>query len=205
MITTISLDLDGTLISDKGDRYVWDEAIPREYADANDLALDDAKDIVYAEYYRAQHIENISDWEEIHYWVNRLDLANDAAELNERIASINEPYDDIDAIDDLVDHTLAVFTNSSRPLMEAKLDYISQEFSATISAPSDYDSNKRRVAAWEAYLDDLDVEPDEIIHVGDRPLDDVTMPGKVGVTGYHLDRDDPNADLTSLHDIKDMV
>lgn len=205
MITTVSLDLDGTLLSDKDDRHVWDEAIPQAYADHHGVSYEEARKQVFTEYYTAQHIDNVDNWDDLPYWVNRLNLATSASQRNDVIARINDPYDDVDVIPRLREaYTVTVFTNSTRPLMEAKLDTFPYEFDRAISAPTDYNANKRDKAAWTTYLDDLDVSTNEIVHVGDRPLDDVKVPGSVGIQAYLVDRDGETG-MSSLRDLLQQV
>jgi len=204
----LSFDLDGTLIRDGGDKTVWNEAIPQAYAQTHGVSEHEAKQTVYAAFYRARFIENIDDFTSIPYWVDRLDLADEAGGFIEQIADLATPYDDITSLHRLnEDHTLTLFTNSERELMEAKLKRMPfNNFYRTISAPTDYNSNKRNTAAWQQYINDINTSPDHIIHIGDRQLDDVTMPESVGITAYLLDRDGETEDaLTSLSTLTDRL
>ena len=206
-VDIISFDLDSTLITDEGDKHLWNELIPQEYAQNRNISLEKAKKEVYAAYYHAEHIEHADEAKQIHYWVNRLNLAG-KKDFNEALADATTPYDDVDALNDLKEnHTITLFTNSSRGLMEAKLDRLPDNiFQKTISAPTDYNSNKRNHKAWLTYLDDLDTRGDNVMHIGDRIIDDVQVPSRLGINGRLLNRgDDQTADYTSLHDIQDNI
>lgn len=205
--TIISFDLDGTLISDAGDDHVWNEAIPEAYADHHGITLSEAKKTVYAEYYKARSIENVDDYTEVHYWVNRLDLASDGDELINMIAAINTAYDDYSALKEVSEnHEITLFTNSSRELMEAKLDKLPfNHFKKTVSATTDYNANKRDVETWEQYLADLDTPANTIVHIGDRIVDDVEVPSTLDIDGYQIRRDDDQAKIQSLHDVKNVL
>ena len=142
MPPTISLDLDGTIISDETDDHVWTENIPRVYADTHDTSFDQAQQYVFAEYYRAEHVDKARNTD-IPYWAERLSLT-DTNPLNDVIARITTPSDDINELETMCQtHDITVFTNSERDLMNAKLKRLPfTDFEHTISAPTDYDSNK---------------------------------------------------------------
>ena len=206
-VNIISFDLDGTLITDDGDKHLWNELIPKEYAHDRDIPLQQAKKEVYAAYYHAEHIEHADEAKQIHYWVNRLELRH-RGDFNESLADATTRYDDVNALEALAEHhTVTLFTNSSRGLMEAKLQKLPRNvFDKTISAPTDYNSNKRNHNAWLTYLDDLDTRGAHLMHIGDRVIDDVQVPSRLGIKGRLLNRDnEQTGDYTSLHDIKDNI
>src|SRR3989344_5768566 len=74
MIKYISFDLDGTLADNRFDLIIWDEEIPRLYAERNHISLEEAKTKVFAEYYKALYIEKVQQWKDVAYWFKRLDL-----------------------------------------------------------------------------------------------------------------------------------
>jgi 5'-nucleotidase len=79
-IDTVLLDMDGTLLDKYFDDYFWEEYVPKIFAEANDLSLDEAHKVLLARY---QRVENTLQWTDLDYWSEQLQL--DIPELKCRI------------------------------------------------------------------------------------------------------------------------
>ena len=79
-IDTVLLDMDGTLLDLHFDNHFWLEYVPRQFALAQDLSVDEAKQDLYARYRsRAGTLE----WYCVDHWSRELGL--DIALLKEEV------------------------------------------------------------------------------------------------------------------------
>jgi putative hydrolase of the HAD superfamily len=79
-IDTVLLDMDGTLLDLHYDNHFWLEHVPRRYAEARELPLEEARAELMARYKRA---EGTLDWYCVDYWTRELGL--DIAQLKEEV------------------------------------------------------------------------------------------------------------------------
>ncbi|MDH5631676.1 MAG: GMP/IMP nucleotidase [Gammaproteobacteria bacterium] len=70
-IDKIFLDMDGTLLDLHYDNHFWLEHVPRRYAEANSLSLQQSKDFLYA---RFKEDEGTLNWYCVDYWSDQLGL-----------------------------------------------------------------------------------------------------------------------------------
>jgi len=88
-IKTVLLDMDGTLLDLHFDNHFWLEHMPRRYAEAGNIALEDAREELVSRY---REVEGTMDWYCIDYWSDQLGM-------------------DIAALKEEVDHLIAVHPN----------------------------------------------------------------------------------------------
>ncbi len=62
----ISFDLEGTLVTSDFSNFIWNEGIPKLYAEKNCINLDEAKNFIFTNYSRVG--EEVIDWYDIKYW-----------------------------------------------------------------------------------------------------------------------------------------
>jgi putative hydrolase of the HAD superfamily len=70
-IDLLLLDMDGTLLDLHFDNHFWLQHVPERYAQVRGIALQDAKDELYARYKR---IEGTLDWYCVDHWSRELEL-----------------------------------------------------------------------------------------------------------------------------------
>ncbi len=70
-ITTVLLDMDGTLLDKAFDDHFYSEALPERYAAVNRLSVEAARERLFS-LYRA--VEGELDWTDLDYWTRTLDL-----------------------------------------------------------------------------------------------------------------------------------
>lgn len=88
-IKTVLLDMDGTLLDLHFDNHFWLEHMPRRYAEAGGMELEDARAELLSRY---REVEGTMDWYCIDYWSDQLGM-------------------DIAALKEEVDHLIAVHPN----------------------------------------------------------------------------------------------
>ncbi len=86
-IDTVFLDMDGTLLDLHYDNHFWLEHVPKRFAEANNLTLEQSKAQLMPRYKKA---EGTLEWYCVDYWSNELGL-------------------DIALLKEEVDHLIAVF------------------------------------------------------------------------------------------------
>lgn len=86
-IDTVLLDLDGTLLDLRFDNHFWLEHVPRRYAEARGLLLEEAKRELKARY---QAMEGRLEWYSVDFWTVELGL--DIAALKEEVQHLIAPH-----------------------------------------------------------------------------------------------------------------
>jgi putative hydrolase of the HAD superfamily len=133
-----------------------------------------------------------------------------AAELYERFARADAwaIYDDVEAT--LAElgrrgFRLMLTSNWDRrlPRLLERLGLLARFEELIYSAEVGFEKPHR--AVFEALLAALDLAPSEVVHVGDRRLDDVEGPAALGIPGMHLDRRRGRGDLAGLDELPDVL
>jgi putative hydrolase of the HAD superfamily len=200
-IKIISFDAEGTLVTPDFSHLLWHEAIPALYAQKKGIDLVRAKRIITEEY------DEISDqrleWYDVRYWFNFLglgapepviqgclDKASYYPEASEVLSSLNGKYE------------LIVASGTPMELLDCLLRDLKPYFVHIFSSISQY----RQLKSPAFYLEicqAMNVEPSEVIHVGDSWQFDFLNSRQVGIHAFHLDRSEKNhqeslSDLTQL-------
>jgi putative hydrolase of the HAD superfamily len=196
-VDIISFDLDETLISVSFDKKIYNEMIPNRVADQKNISLEEAKQIVYAQYYEAKYVDQITNWTSIRRWLKQFNI-DETEQILKRFRENAEPYDDVkETLPEFSEMAgLSIFTNTNPEFLRAKVEIppLPEHIDTVRSGPYDYGLSKEDDQAWEAYLEDLCVKPNNIIHIGDSIQDDVNTPNHLGIKTYHLSRDKNTAE-----------
>lgn len=68
---TLMLDMDGTLLDLAFDNYIWKDLVPRRFAAARDMSVDDARDHLFEQY---RTVQGDLEWYCLDHWSERLGL-----------------------------------------------------------------------------------------------------------------------------------
>lgn len=116
-------------------------------------------------------------------------------------------YEDAHMIKELArTYTIVISTNNPRSILEHKLkvfeyaNYISHVFSSI----SDFGNIVKNRHFYEQICSKLKVKPNEVLHVGDNPLYDVSEPSAAGIHAILMDRDGKEG-LKSLYDLRSIL
>lgn len=82
-ITTVLLDMDGTLLDKYYDDYFWEHFLPRVYGKHNGLQEAEAQQVLYRRY---RSVEETLLWTDLDYWAGELNL--DIIGLKKQIAHL---------------------------------------------------------------------------------------------------------------------
>ncbi|MEF8879497.1 MAG: HAD family hydrolase [Candidatus Thermoplasmatota archaeon] len=194
MVKIISFDLDGTLITKKYSDLVWLEGLPGLYSKEKNIPLDRAKQILFKKYDEVgdQRVE----WYDISYWFKRFELKSSWKKLLEKYSYAVEPYSESgDVLDELSrDSDLILSSNAKKEFIDIELREtgFKKYFKKIFSSTSDFDCVKKTSSFYTKICDYIDVQPDEVVHVGDHKKFDYNMPKKVGIKSFFLDRKNKN-------------
>ena len=119
-ISTVLLDMDGTLLDLHFDNYFWQHHVPLRYAEKNQLHIDDARNILVPKFKSA---EGSMNWYCVDYWSDQLDLdiAQLKAEVDHLIAVHPHVVEFLDATKAAGKH-VALVTNAHQKSLMLKMD-----------------------------------------------------------------------------------
>ena len=199
----VSFDAEGTLATRRFSQVIWEEAIPKLYAEKIGVSFDEAKACVMREY--AKVGEGRVEWYDIRYWFNHFDLADYESLLNSHKHEITLYPEASRVLEDLgKNHKLIVSSNSSREFLRLELEKLEEHFYKVYSATSDFRQIKKTNQVYGKICDLLGIQPPEMVHVGDLLEDDFNAPRKAGVRAYHLDRAAEESEEFVVKDLKEF-
>ncbi len=187
MKKVISFDLDGTLIDGAYGNMVWLEGIPERYAQRHSIPLAEAKRLVKAEYDSVGEGDLL--WYDMTYWVQRFALTLSIPEILARYEEYIRILPNVSEVLQRLSerYMLVVASNAARIFLEKELHHsgLERHFSHAISATSDFRMVKKEEGFYRRLCETLDVDPADMVHVGDHAIFDVEVPLRVGVDAFH--------------------
>ncbi|MFO7872802.1 MAG: HAD family hydrolase [Candidatus Undinarchaeales archaeon] len=193
MTKYIGFDLDGTLATLDFDERIWLEEIPKLYSEKNNLDLKEAKDKLYATYFRSWMIEKIKDWTDIEYWFDRLGLEDWQKLIEDMKEEIYLYEDAVPALEKLKeDYKLIIITNSNRKFLDIKVESggLDKYFDKIYSVNSDLGYSVKEPEVYTNICKELNIHPTKMVYIGDDYIRDYMIPSSVGINAYYLDRAD---------------
>lgn len=184
----LSFDLEGTLTTLSFSEKVWNEGIPKLYAEQNGISFNEAYEIVMKEYWKVG--DDRVEWYDIKFWFKKLNLRGDWRGLLRAYLKDLAVYLDAPKVLSYFKgrKRLIIISNSSREFLEVALKFIGNYFEETFSAVSDFNKLKDNPELYKLVCERLGVEPTELSHVGDHYLCDYLTPKKLGIRSFFLDR-----------------
>lgn len=186
----ISFDLDGTLVHPEYSDIVWRSAIPELVAKKRSVDIEEAKDFVYSQYDLIG--DERMEWYQIGYWFDRFGIDEDWKEIMELHSKVIKPYPEvIDVLERLKDSfPLVIISNAAREFIhiEMKKAHLYGYFSRIFSATTDFQEVKKTERFYRKVCDILEIDPMDLIHVGDHWHFDYLVPRGIGIRAFYLDR-----------------
>lgn len=183
MIKYISLDLQGTLSNSKFSDNFWLEIIPQKYAEKFKITIEEAKQVLKQKF-KECGVYNILYYND-EYWSEFLSF-NTLEELNKSKIKpeINkELYTYINKINlpkIIISTTTDLFINYE--LKEKVID-----FEKIYSCVDYFKIGGKTKEVYQKVAKELNVNPEEILHIGDNSLMDVENAKKAGVNAILYD------------------
>lgn len=207
----ISFDLDGTLVDIEFGNKVWNEGIGGKFAETYGVDRDLGEEWV-RNAYAAIGDRNLL-WYDIDYWLRRFNLPVSAAELLDAYAASIRLLPHVhDVLDTLAGkYELIIASNAARLFVEKELEQtgIASYFRRTVSATSDYGIVKKDVAFYRRLCSELEVSPEEMVHVGDHLIFDLEVPLQFGIDAFFVASQRPEpAGVDNgrvLHDLRELI
>jgi putative hydrolase of the HAD superfamily len=198
-IKIVSFDVEGTMVTTAFSYSIWFEMIPQRYADRWGLSFEDATGKIKQEYDKLG--DQQIDWYDVQYWFTRFDLGKaDIAmeQLQPRVKYYPETKDVLKKLDGR--YKLSVASGSPRPFLKHLLRDTAHHFHSIFSSTSDF----QQVKTAEFYKNmcrQLQVKPEQVVHVGDHLQFDCLEPASIGIRAYYLDRDGKSGDPAVVRDL----
>ena len=205
MIRVISLDMDGTLVNSRFVDKVWMEGMPRFFAEKTGLDFPAAKEYVVGEYMKIG--SDRLEWYDLKYWIDKFGLEIGKDELLETYEDEIEIYPEVQEVLDLLagNYELVVTSNAAREFIDIELDGLSDYFSETFSATSDFREVKKSPLLYGAVCAHLNAKPIEVLHIGDHYNYDYESPLQAGLDALFLDRKGTRSGREVVGDLREAA
>ncbi len=189
-VKVFSFDVDGTLVSKSFTDAVWLRGIPEAYAEQKGLSIEDAYAIIKSDYERVGD-ESI-EWYRIDYWLRKYGLELTPEELFTRYRNEVHVYEDVEhVLKELrsAGYDIVISSNATMEFIEFQIPpVIRRLFSHIFSATSHFGEVKKSNSFYTRVCQILNVEPHQMVHVGDHWVFDFLNPREIGINAYFLDR-----------------
>lgn len=183
MIKYISLDLQGTLSNSKFSDNFWLEIIPQKYAEKFKITIEEAKQVLKQKF-KEYGVYNILYYDD-KYWAQYLNF-DIKQELDQSLIrpSINkeiyEYFDKINLPKIIISTTTDLFINYE---LKEKV----KDFEKIYSCVDYFKIGGKTKEVYQKVAKELNVNPEEILHIGDNYLMDVENAKKAGVNAILYD------------------
>jgi len=205
MIRVISLDMDGTLVNSRFVDKVWMEGMPMLYAEKTGLDFPVAKSYVVGEYMKIG--SDRLEWYDLMYWIERFGLKVGKDEILQMYEDEIETYPEVQEVLDLLaeNYELVVTSNAAREFIDIELEGLSDYFSETFSATSDFREVKKSPLIYGTVCAHMGAKPFEVLHIGDHYNYDYESPLEAGLDALFLDRKDERSGREVVGDLREAV
>lgn len=191
MIKIISFDLDGTLVKSTYADNVWLEGLPKLYAKEKKLPIKQVKQYIFKEYDKIG--KNRKEWYDIDWWFKQFKLRENWQNLlnnyRHTIQLYPETLETLEKLSKKFD--LIIISNAKREFADIQLEETNLKpyFKHVYSSLSDFNEVKKLPDVYKHILGLLEIQPDEIIHIGDSKEFDYESPQKIGIKSFYLNRE----------------
>ena len=205
MIRVISLDMDGTLVNSRFVDKVWMEGMPMLYAEKTGLDFPVAKSYVVGEYTKIG--SDRLEWYDLMYWIERFGLKVGKDEILQMYEDEIETYPEVQEVLDLLaeNYELVVTSNAAREFIDIELEGLSDYFSETFSATSDFREVKKSPLIYGTVCAHMGAKPFEVLHIGDHYNYDYESPLDAGLDALFLDRKGERSGREVVGDLREAV
>ena len=203
-ITTVSFDVDGTLVTPSFADLVWLEALPQAVSDCWKIGLEDAKQRLYADYDSIG--QQRPEWYDLQYWVKRyrLDMnpRNFVLQYKNAVTIYPEVMDVLERLRERFD--LVIVSNSSRLFLDVTTEPLRPYFKHVYSTLSDLGMMKD-TDAYAAVCERIGINPHEMAHIGDSLELDYIRARRAGLRAFYLDRKGRRHGRYFVKDLKEFA
>jgi len=147
-ISTVLLDMDGTLLDLHFDNYFWQHHVPLRYAEKNQLHIDDARNILVPKFKSA---EGTMDWYCVDHWTRELGMDIELLKQEvEHLIAVHPHVIDFLIAAQSADKRLVLVTNAHGKSLRLKMKRtkLGKHFDEIICA-HDFGIPKENVKFWD--------------------------------------------------------
>ncbi|UCG37356.1 MAG: HAD family hydrolase [Candidatus Bathyarchaeota archaeon] len=203
----VSFDLDGTITDTSFVDSVWLEGIPRLSAIKNGVSFEEAQKSVIAEYNKIGRKR--LEWYDLSYWIERFGINISPEEILDSFAHKIKAFSEVpEVLEELrsEQYRLIIVTNARREFADPQLERteIKRYFEHVFSATSDFGLVKKNTRLYRRICDICHVSPKEMVHVGDDRFFDYTIPRRLGILAFHLDRTHGHSGNRVIHSLQEL-
>jgi HAD superfamily hydrolase (TIGR01549 family) len=199
-----SFDLDGTLVDLAFTDLVWHRGIPELFARRNGMDLNQAREVVLAEYRKVG--DGALEWYDIAYWFRYLGLPGGWEDLLEQYASQVRVYPEVREVLSRMGerYSLVILSNAAREFIDVEMRQgeLAGYFDLVVSATSDFGLVKKSQDFYRRICELLEIHPRTLIHVGDHWEFDYQVPRGIGITALHLNRQGGRSGPDVIQDLR---
>lgn len=183
MIKYISLDLQGTLSKSTYSDNFWINILPMKYAEKFNISLEESKQIL-KEKFKEYGVYNILYYDD-NYWAKYLNF-DTKEELNKN--SIKPEIDQ-----KLYDYIMSlklpkiIISTTTNLFINLELENRVNDFYKIYSCVDYFKTGGKTTKIYENVCKELNVKPDEILHIGDNKLMDIDNATLAGIQTIFYD------------------
>ncbi len=166
-ISTVFLDMDGTLLDLHFDNHFWLEHIPKRYAEKHSLSIDEASKHLEK---KTSAIAGTLDWYCLDYWQENLDMdiVSLKHEVAEKIAVRENVVEFLEYLQSL-DKRIVLLTNAHQKTLEVKFSYVNiDHYFDRIITSHDIGIAKEEDGFWEAMKSIEDFSKEHSLFIDDN-------------------------------------
>ena len=184
----VSFDAEGTLVNEDFAVAVWEEGIPRLYAESRGVSYEQAVREVFRQYDEVG--EESIEWYDIDYWWRRLELPGDWRSLMEECLDRMNLYPEVpEVLEELHRrYRVIIVSNTAREFLEYMLRDLTPYLDRVFSVTSDFREVKKSPETFLKVCRIVGVDPSQVVHVGDHPKFDYQVPIQAGMKALLIDR-----------------
>jgi len=203
----ISFDLDGTLVTEEFSQTVWHQGIPELYANQYLCDIDEAKVLIVEEYNKVG--DGALEWYNLQHWLTHFKLDADWKSLLSNYRHTIRTYPEVqEVLAHLNQHyQLIITSNAAREFLDTEIEAtgIAPYFKIVVSATSDFKEVKKNREFYLKLCRMLDVDHNQVIHIGDHYRFDYLVPCELGIKSFYLDRSGNHAGPFMVSNLKEFM
>jgi FMN phosphatase YigB (HAD superfamily) len=195
LFRVVSLDFSGTLVSPDLMDYFWLDLVPLLYSKRQGIWLSEAKDEVYAAYEDVGKDE--VRWYLPEYWFGRFGIADQLESALMEARNRMRVYPDVSSLHSLVGKCrLVVCSNMPESFLKVLTPDLGIDTEGYFSAVSAFGLTTKRKEFYSKVAAALEVDPSDLVHVGDDVKGDYEAPIEAGWKAILLDRQRHHPDVS---------
>ncbi len=191
----ISFDLQGTLSDCSFSDEFWIETLPELYSEKKEISLENAKKELGKQFKKIGRYD--SRYYSVNYWLEQLNIKLSFKDLVKLIK--NKPIffkDSTELVKDLSKKfSLVISSSTTREFINIELGTNQKYFKKIFSSIDDFNIPGKPKKFYLELSKNLNVKPEEILHVGDDSEMDVENAKLAGLNTFYFDRKLPRAEL----------